>query len=175
MSRFRALVALVLVLALSAPASGQVTMSDGGVPLVDAVDADDIDRTALVDPFIGTFAPGFTNPGPVLPHGMVGLGPDTAEGPLNYGGYYVNNALITGFSHTHMSAGVFHGGHIPVMPVVGDVDTSITPHPAGAPAGWGVIEVSTSPTTGMTGMWPPWKTPADMWVWLNPVMRALLT
>lgn len=133
MSRFRALVALVLVLALSAPASGQVTMSDGGVPLVDAVDADDIDRTALVDPFIGTFAPGFTNPGPVLPHGMVGLGPDTAEGPLNYGGYYVNNALITGFSHTHMSAGVFHGGHIPVMPVVGDVDTSITPHPAGAP------------------------------------------
>jgi predicted alpha-1,2-mannosidase len=89
--------------------------------------------STLVDPFIGTFAPGFTNPGPVLPHGLVGAGPDTAEGPLNYGGYYVNNALISGFSHTHMSAGVFHGGHIPVMPVVGDVDAGVTPNPAGAP------------------------------------------
>lgn len=69
---------------------------------------------------IGTWAPGFVNPGPVLPHGMVGLGPDT-EGPLNYGGYYVHNQTITGFSHTHMSAGVFYGGQIPFMPVSGPV------------------------------------------------------
>jgi hypothetical protein len=43
------------------------------------------DWTRFVDPLIGTYPPGFVNPGPVLPHGMVGLGPDT-EGPLNYGG-----------------------------------------------------------------------------------------
>lgn len=72
-----------------------------------------------VDPMIGSVAPGFTNPGPVLPHGMVGLGPDT-EGPLNYGGYFVNNTVITGFSHTHMSAGVYHGGNLPVLPITGE-------------------------------------------------------
>ena len=86
-----------------------------------------------VDPLVGSFAPGFTNPGPVLPHGMVGLGPDTAEGPLNYGGYYSTNAVISGFSHTHMSAGVWQGGHIPVLPVVGDVDTTSTTTPGTAP------------------------------------------
>ena len=80
--------------------------------------ADPLDH---VDPMIGTAPPGFTNPGPQLPHGMVALGPDT-EGPLNYGGYFVNNSVITGFSHTHMSAGVYHGGQVPLMPVVGEVD-----------------------------------------------------
>ncbi|MGH7897404.1 MAG: hypothetical protein ACREQQ_05595, partial [Candidatus Binatia bacterium] len=40
------------------------------------------DLAAYVDPLIGTWPPGFVNPGPVVPHGMVGLGPDT-EGPLN--------------------------------------------------------------------------------------------
>jgi predicted alpha-1,2-mannosidase len=78
------------------------------------------DRAAEVDPLIGTVAPGFVNPGPVLPHGMVGLGPDT-EGPLNYGGYLFHNSSITGFSHVHMSAGVPRGGQIPVLPVTGPV------------------------------------------------------
>ena len=82
----------------------------------------DLARLEHVDPMIGSVAPGFTNPGPALPHGMVGLGPDT-EGPLNYGGYFANNTVITGFSHTHMSAGVFHAGHVPLMPVVGDIAT----------------------------------------------------
>lgn len=78
------------------------------------------DLTRYVDPMIGTYAPGFVNPGPVLPHGMVGLGPDT-EGPLNYGGYFVHNQTITGFSQTHMSAGVPYGGQLPFMPVSGPV------------------------------------------------------
>jgi len=78
------------------------------------------DPAAWVDPFIGTLVPGFVNPGPVLPHGMVALGPDT-EGPLNYGGYYRHNSLITGFSHIHMSAGVPRGAQIPLMPVTGEV------------------------------------------------------
>ena len=78
------------------------------------------DLASYVDPMIGTYPPGFVNPGPVMPHGMVGLGPDT-EGPLNYGGYHYVNNTITGFSHIHTSAGVFRGGQIPVMPVAGDV------------------------------------------------------
>src|SRR5687768_1745366 len=79
------------------------------------------DPASWVDPLIGTWAPGFVNPGPVLPHGMVGLGPDT-EGPFNYGGYLFHNSLITGFSHTHMSAGVPQGGQIPFLPVTGEPD-----------------------------------------------------
>lgn len=78
------------------------------------------DLASYVNPLIGTFPPGFVNPGPVVPFGMVGLGPDT-EGPVNYGGYSYQNSLITGFSHTHMSAGVFYGGQIPFMPVAGPV------------------------------------------------------
>lgn len=78
------------------------------------------DLASHVDPMIGTYPPGFVNPGPVMPYGMVGLGPDT-EGPLNYGGYHYVNNTITGFSHIHTSAGVFRGGQIPVMPVAGDV------------------------------------------------------
>src|SRR5262249_6954417 len=63
----------------------------------------------FVDPRIGSFPPGFTNPGPTLPFGMTEVGPDT-EGPLNYGGYSVQNLLISGFSAIHMSAGVYKGG-----------------------------------------------------------------
>lgn len=73
----------------------------------------------FIDPRIGSYPPGFTNPGPVVPFGMVALGPDT-EGPLNYGGYSVQNALITGFSHVHMSAGVFKAGQFPVLPITGE-------------------------------------------------------
>ena len=77
------------------------------------------DLASWVDPMIGTWPPGFVSPGPVLPHGMVGLGPDT-EGPVNYGGYYRHNVLVTGFSHTHMSTGGVQGGQIPMMPITGE-------------------------------------------------------
>lgn len=77
------------------------------------------DLASWVDPMIGTWPPGFVSPGPVLPHGMVGLGPDT-EGPINYGGYYKHNALVTGFSHTHMSTGGVQGGQVPMLPIIGD-------------------------------------------------------
>jgi predicted alpha-1,2-mannosidase len=79
------------------------------------------DYTQYVDPMIGTYPPGFVNPGPVRPFGMVALGPDT-EGPLNYGGYHYINNTIVGFSHTHMSAGVFRAGQVPMMPVAGPVE-----------------------------------------------------
>jgi predicted alpha-1,2-mannosidase len=95
------------------------TLGLPGIPTATARPATDADLASWVDPMIGTWPPGFVSPGPVLPHGMVGLGPDT-EGPVNYGGYYRHNALITGFSHTHMSTGGVQGGQIPMMPITGE-------------------------------------------------------
>lgn len=90
------------------------------------------DLATWVDPLIGTYPPGFVNPGPQLPHGMVALGPDT-EGPVNYGGYFFINNTISGFSHTHMSAGVFQGGQVPAMPVTGQVQLGDPLSDAGYP------------------------------------------
>ena len=92
----------------------------GFAPVPAATTAAAEDLTAYVDPFIGSTPPGFTNPGPVLPHGMASPGPDT-EGPLAYGGYYLHNRVITGFSQTHMSAGVYQAGVFPMLPVTGQV------------------------------------------------------
>ncbi|HZP11631.1 MAG TPA: GH92 family glycosyl hydrolase [Nevskiaceae bacterium] len=74
--------------------------------------------SSYVVPLTGTAPPGFVNPGPFVPFGMVQPGPDT-EGPLNYGGYFFVNNLITGFSHVHMSSGVPKGGQISIMPISG--------------------------------------------------------
>lgn len=78
------------------------------------------DLAVYVDPFIGSFPPGFVNPGPFAPFGMVQPGPDT-EGPLNYGGYSVQNLLVTGFSQVHMSAGAPKGGQFPLLPFTGEL------------------------------------------------------
>jgi len=94
------------------------------------------DLTRHVDPFIGTFPPGFVNPGPYAPFGMVHVGPDT-EGPLNYGGYSVQNLLATGFSQVHMSAGVYKGGQFPLLPFTGPLtpgDLSQIGWPSNVPA-----------------------------------------
>ncbi len=114
---------------------------DGSVPQRDAITASDTaaqqaNLSQYVDPRIGSFPPGFTSPGAVRPHGMVAPGPDT-EGPFNYGGYSVNNLLITGFSQTHMSAGVYQGGQIPLMPITGNPgaqDLSDLGYPGSVPA-----------------------------------------
>ncbi len=76
------------------------------------------DLARHVDPFIGSYPPGFTTPGASSPHGMVAAGPDT-EGPLNYGGYSVQNTLLTGLSQVHMSAGVYQGGQFPLLAIDG--------------------------------------------------------
>src|ERR1044071_1056096 len=76
---------------------------------------DDAHLSSYVVPLVGTWPPGFVNPGPFVPFGMVQPGPDT-EGPLNYGGYFYVNNLITGFSHVHMSAGVPKGGQVALIP-----------------------------------------------------------
>lgn len=92
--------------------------------------------TQYVDPFIGSFPPGFVNPGPFAPFGMVQPGPDT-EGPLNYGGYSVQNLLVTGFSQIHMSAGAPKGGQFPLLPFTGaltpgDLEQAGWPNPVPA-------------------------------------------
>ena len=72
-----------------------------------------------VDPMIGTFAPGFTVPGPVVPFGMVQNSPDTL-GPLVYSGYMQHDPAIRAFSLVHLSGpGVDKAGDLPFMPWTG--------------------------------------------------------
>lgn len=122
-----------------------LALLSAGLVSVPVVPSSPDDLAAWVDPTIGAYPPGFTNPGPVLPHGMVGLGPDT-EGPLNYGGYYAHNVLVTGFSHTHMSAGVYQAGQFPMLPMVGEVtagDLADMGYPHPVPAYASVASVAT--------------------------------
>lgn len=58
----------------------------------------------FVNPFIGTGGHGHTFPGPVMPFGMVQVGPDTRyEGWDGCSGYHYSDSIIYGFSHTHLS------------------------------------------------------------------------
>lgn len=64
----------------------------------------DVNPIKYVDPFIGTGGHGHTFPGPVLPFGMMQVGPDTRQGNWDAcGGYYYEDSIIYGFSHTHLS------------------------------------------------------------------------
>lgn len=101
------------------PAGEAVPVRDLSAPALEASPTEPRNLVGYVDPRIGSLPPGFTNPGASVPHGLVSVGPDT-EGPLNYGGYYFVNALLTGLSHIHMSAGVFQGGQVPVLPIRGN-------------------------------------------------------
>jgi predicted alpha-1,2-mannosidase/putative CocE/NonD family hydrolase len=99
---------------------------DNGAPTPSCVALETQTHSGLsryVEPRVGSYPPGFTNPGPTAPYGMVQPGPDT-EGPLNYGGYYAHNTLITGLSQVHMSAGVYKAGYFPMLPFTGDLTTS---------------------------------------------------
>ncbi len=60
--------------------------------------------TSYVNTFIGTDGPGNTYPGATLPFGMVQLSPDIGiPGWDRIAGYFYKDAIITGFSHTHLS------------------------------------------------------------------------
>ncbi|UII74761.1 GH92 family glycosyl hydrolase [Flagellimonas sp. HMM57] len=57
-----------------------------------------------VNPFIGTDGPGNTYPGATVPFGMVQLSPDIGiPGWDRIAGYYYQDSIISGFSHTHLS------------------------------------------------------------------------
>ncbi|MGW9685021.1 GH92 family glycosyl hydrolase [Flagellimonas sp. 2504JD1-5] len=58
----------------------------------------------FVNPFIGTDGPGNTYPGATAPFGMVQLSPDIGiPGWDRIAGYYYQDSIITGFSHTHLT------------------------------------------------------------------------
>ena len=82
-----------------------------------------VDVLAHVDPFIGTGFHGHTFPGPVMPHGMVQLGPDTKlNGWDASSGYHYGDSTIYGFSHTHLSGtGIGDMGDVLLLPFTGEV------------------------------------------------------
>ncbi len=60
--------------------------------------------TSFVNPFIGTDGPGNTYPGATVPFGMVQLSPDVGiPGWDRIAGYFYQDSIITGFSHTHLT------------------------------------------------------------------------
>jgi predicted alpha-1,2-mannosidase len=61
-----------------------------------------VDRAAQVDPFLGTAGPGNVIPGALRPHGMVRASPDTRSGPGSIDAYDAGDALLEGFTHTHL-------------------------------------------------------------------------
>lgn len=79
------------------------------------------DLNIYVNPFIGTGGHGHTFPGPVLPFGMMQLGPDTrAEGWDGCSGYHYSDSVIYGFSHTHLSGtGIPDYSDLLISPQVG--------------------------------------------------------
>lgn len=92
------------------------------------------DKTAWVNPIIGTNGMGHTFPGACVPFGLVQLSPDTDTIPHNVDGKYQPRAYeycagyqhkdssIVGFSHTHFS-GTGHSdlGDILIMPATGEL------------------------------------------------------
>lgn len=81
-----------------------------------------VDLLQYVDPFIGTGFHGHTFPGPVRPHGMVQLSPDTKlNGWDASSGYHYDDNTIYGFSHTHLSGtGIGDMGDLLLLPYTGN-------------------------------------------------------
>lgn len=92
--------------------------------LVCAVQAQQKDYAAYVNPFVGTGGHGHTFPGATMPFGLVQLSPDTGvEGWDWCSGYHYSDSSIMGFSHTHLSGtGGADYGDILLMPGVGNLN-----------------------------------------------------
>ena len=74
-----------------------------------------------IKPVIGTQGEGNVYPGPVVPHGMVQLGPDTDKKSwATASGYEYSDSVIIGFSMQHLSGtGIPDLGDFLIMPSVG--------------------------------------------------------
>ncbi|WP_201787128.1 GH92 family glycosyl hydrolase [Actinoplanes sp. TFC3] len=88
---------------------------------------------SYVDPFIGTTRGGNTWPGATRPFGMMAWSPTNTNGDQTNApaanGYEYNATKVRGFSLTHVNgAGCAPGaaGDIPILPYVGNVDSSPT-------------------------------------------------
>jgi predicted alpha-1,2-mannosidase len=109
-----------------------VTVTCSGNPVTVAnklpIDVTGFEVVRHVDPIIGTGGNGHTFPGATVPLGMVQWSPDT-DG-AEWGWYHFEDALIRGFSVTHLSgAGCQMFGDFPILPWTGEV----TSNPASSP------------------------------------------
>jgi putative alpha-1,2-mannosidase len=111
-----------------------VTALVASLPAVPAAAADPLlvtDPARYVDPFVGSSRGGNTWPGATRPFGMMAWSPtsttgdQTSTGAAN--GYEYGVTRVRGFSLTHVNgAGCNPGaaGDVPVMPFVGEIDSS---------------------------------------------------
>jgi len=147
------------------------------------------DPASFVNPFIGTTNLGNTYPGAVTPFGMLAWSPQNTRGDSTRtaapGGYEYTVTKIRGFSLTHVSGVGCSGanGDIPIMPYVGEVDSSPTADTTDAkyastfshanevaqPGYYKVgldsgasVEVTTTPRTGSGNFTFPADKPASM-------------
>ncbi|MEV6601619.1 hypothetical protein AB0M36_32905 [Actinoplanes sp. NPDC051346] len=116
----------VLIVTLASAVPAVAGRGSATVPLVE-------DPASYVDPFVGTTRGGNTWPGATRPFGMIAWSPtsttgdQTSTGAAN--GYEYKVTKVRGFSLTHVNgAGCNPGaaGDVPILPFVGDVDTSPT-------------------------------------------------
>ena len=84
-----------------------------------ATEADDVDYTQYVNPFIGTEGTGHTFPGACVPFGLIQTSPVTGAVGWNYCSEYINSDKeIWGFTQEHLNGtGCMDLGDILVMPV----------------------------------------------------------
>ena len=100
-----------------------VALSLGGAMLSScsqkATEADDVDYTQYVNPFIGTEGTGHTFPGACVPFGLIQTSPVTGAVGWNYCSEYINSDKeIWGFTQEHLNGtGCMDLGDILVMPV----------------------------------------------------------
>ncbi|WP_329067352.1 GH92 family glycosyl hydrolase [Streptomyces sp. NBC_01429] len=103
-----------------------------GTPVAGAVSAGEVrSPSAYVDPLIGSANGGNTYPGANLPFGMIAWSPTSTAGDQTNtaaaNGYAYGTTRVRGFSLTHVNGAGCHpgaAGDVPVMPFVGDVDSS---------------------------------------------------
>lgn len=89
------------------------------------VTSEKLNPAQYVNTFVGTGGHGHTFPGPVLPFGMVQVGPDTRyEGWDGCSGYHYSDSVIYGFSHTHLSGtGIPDYSDVLLVPQQGKLNT----------------------------------------------------
>jgi predicted alpha-1,2-mannosidase len=94
------------------------------VLFAEAPQSNDENLVNYINPLIGTQGEGNVYPGPVAPHGMVQLGPDTDKKSWETAsGYEYGDNVIIGFSMQHLSGtGIPDLGDFLIMPSTGKLD-----------------------------------------------------
>ena len=118
------------VAAAVAAATALLGLGVGAAPASAGTSGSADDPASYVNPLIGTSNAGNTYPGAVVPFGMLAWSPQNSTGKQVStpapGGYRYDATKIRGFSLTHLNGVGCSGanGDIPILPYVGDVDSS---------------------------------------------------